>query len=314
MAFNKDQFVAQNRKNVEENPFGEIDNGIYVCDLVSAQLNYSKGKGLYQALFQWKIDPEANDRFKGQNIFVNVGLQNEDKSDKPEGYKIFDIILSTLGVNDRGSFAEDAENNMRKLEGTKAQIKVTENGAGFKQNRINRLIRNAWKENQANSFSQNVQNQVQNYEQQNSNPVSAPTVFTNSFGVKVEKDSKVSVNRNNGTILSVVPESKQALIQFDDTNVATGLYSFDDLQQPIDTTITAATTITNNLGTVETIEEITPTPTKIKLELGMNVQGRFGDTHVSGTVHRIDEAGGIVVIASQGKGYPCPVDTVQVIQ
>jgi hypothetical protein len=323
MGFNKDLFLTQNRKNVEENPFGEIDNGYYICDLVDAQLCYSKSNNRYQALFQWKIDPNSNDRFKGQNVFVAIGLEDKDGNPSEQGYKILDIVLSTLGVNDRGSFAEDFENNMPKLVGSRARIEVKEKD-GFKQNKINKLLVNRWKEVRNGSPGPNVspQNPNTNTTVQSNAPSYDFKPFTNTNGVLIDKGAKVTARLKDGQylgeILSVDPTGKpQALIQFENPNVDTQLVNFDDLfvhspqqnQQAAPTSISAP----------QELEELSA-PTQPKLEIGMNVKGICQHTHpdyngkeFTGVIYEFDDANGIVKINSGGKGIPCRRDSIQVI-
>jgi hypothetical protein len=323
MSFNMDLFRKKNQENSENNPFSEVDNGVYILDLIRSEMNFAKNSGRYQAMFQWKIDPDANDRCKNQNVFVFCGLKDKDGNDDEKGYGALDIILSTLGINDRFEFVSNLEENMPKLEGTRVRMKIEDNKKNpqFKQYRVERLIKNVWKErNQSgNAPPQQTQNPVSQAVNYDNKP------FTNINGVTLEKDAKVTVRRKDGQalgkVLSLVPDHQQALVQYENTDLPTEVVAYDDLfvwVAPL--TQTETTPIAPTAQTVEILEIAQPEqPKQVKLEVGMNVRGKWGDQIVTGLVHKIDEDTQQVVIAGKDpndgkvKGYPVPASTVELI-
>jgi hypothetical protein len=317
IGFNKDLFLKKNQDNNENNPFGEIQNGSYICDLIDAKLCYSKEKNTLQALFQWKIDPDSNDTHKGQNIFVCIKLENDDKSVYEKGYEILDIVLKTMGVNNPQVFVEDFENNMSRLVSSRARIKVEPNKQNpqYKQNRIEKLLKNAWRDGNGQAPVQTSNGSAAYYDNK---------PFTNTRGENIVEGATVSVRMKDGQysckIMSVVGAMKQAMVSFDSGVMQPQLVPFDDIfvvsspaggpsqTQPVETPQTTV------VETVQVIEEIPVETPVVKLEVGMNVTGAYQGEVRRGPIYKIDETQNLVYINDGGKAYPCPLDTIKVIQ
>lgn len=302
--FDKSKFLAANKRNKEENPFGDIDPGFYMAELVDAKIGPAKSSGRHQAMFLWQIDADTP-VYANKKIAQCIGLEGEHAE---KGYSILNIILSQLGIRSIDQFAENPDEWMEKLIGTTARLNI------FLKDQYTqiRIVR-----------AQNNINQVEP-EQINGEALASGAHFV--IG------AQATVTVDNGERLAVIEayhqQTNKVMIRYcidgeiayaDPDKVAMHV---DAGNNPVmyNPNLVAETVEQSEEVVEEVAEEIEEVPEEVEeetvtLEIGMNVTGMFnGKQTITGTIHAFSEDQTKVKIKQGKQVYACPIESITLIQ
>ena len=127
--FDVDAFKTA-QKNQFSGDFPEIDPGYYIAELLDAKVGKAKTSDRLQATFHWQISDD-DEQFANQHCWDRVGLTDGEGVTNQQGYNIFCMRLSQLGVS-TDEFLADNQRVLDSIAGTKARIQVKKAESGGK--------------------------------------------------------------------------------------------------------------------------------------------------------------------------------------
>ncbi|MBK9284953.1 MAG: hypothetical protein IPM51_11660 [Sphingobacteriaceae bacterium] len=308
--FDKEMFQ---RANANRQDF-DVEDGTYLCELIDAEIAPSKGQGKLQMKLQWKISPD-DPLYGNRNIFQCVGLEKDDDVKQEKAYEVVAMLASILGIKDMESFSEDPNMHLLKCIGSEARITLKEKD-GFQNIRINKIIHNTY---DPSIFPSSSPTTTERTEEQTLTVGTKVLVATKDgqkkgkvAGITSEEDIQILLSTNQMIHVTI---NQLELFEWEEEKTPE-----DFKPEPVDSEVVKETTEPASIEEAKEIELLDlgndipkPEVSFYTLKEGENVSGVYKDETYTGTIHKLDEAAGLVFIRVGNKAIPCNIKTIQYV-